>query len=58
MLRLAVPGTVEDRIMQLQQKKREVAALILGDDARPGQDAAGRAAGRLSETDLAQLFGF
>ena len=58
-LRLAVADTVEDRIMQLQEQKREVAGRILGDDARAGDSAAERAAaGRLSESDLAQLFGF
>ena len=57
-LRLAVADTVEDRIIQLQEQKREVAGRILGDDARAGDSAADRAAGRLSESDLAQLFGF
>ena len=56
-LRLAVADTVEDRIMQLQEQKREVAGRILGDDARDGA-AEVRAAGRLSESDLATLFGF
>ena len=54
-LRLAVPGTVEDRILQLQQKKRDVAAEILGGVVR--SNSGNSAAARLSDDDLRQLFG-
>ena len=54
-LRLAVPGTVEDRILQLQQKKRDVAAEVLGGVVR--SNSGNSAAARLSDDDLRQLFG-
>lgn len=54
-IRLTVPNTVEDRILALGAKKRETAAAALGDDVT---DATRRAAARLSDHELRELFGF
>ena len=48
-LRLTIQGTVEDRILALQDKKRKLAAAALGD----GEFRLGR----LSQQDLINLFG-
>ncbi|KAJ3290082.1 hypothetical protein HK104_007024 [Borealophlyctis nickersoniae] len=47
-MRLTIPGTVEDRILQLQERKREIARGALGDGAIKS--------GRLSIADLIFLF--
>lgn len=49
--RITVAGSVEDRILQLQQRKREVVAAALAE----GRDG-GASAGRLSMDDLRFLF--
>ena len=54
-LRLAVPDTVEDRILRLQESKRGRTEQTLGDAAAPGAGAAA-ANSRLSERDLRRLF--
>jgi SNF2 family DNA or RNA helicase len=45
-----VPGTVEDRILQLQEKKRELINEALDENA-------GKSIGRLGVRELAFLFG-
>ncbi|MCL7024010.1 hypothetical protein MKW94_023321 [Papaver nudicaule] len=50
--RLAVSDTVEDRILKLQKKKRELVASVFGDHKFGGSSA------RLSVDDLRFLFGF
>ena len=51
--RLATPGTVEERVLALQERKQAMAAATLGEASRSRRvDAA-----RLSERDFMQLFG-
>ena len=58
-LRLAIPDTVEDRILRLQASKRGKTEQTLGDAALGGAEAAARRAAnaRLSEGDLRRIFG-
>ena len=56
-IRLAVPETVEDRILALQQRKRGLAETTLGDVAAGDGRRRRTAAARLSERDFARLFG-
>ncbi|CAL1397893.1 unnamed protein product [Linum trigynum] len=49
-LRLTVKDTVEDRILALQQKKRQMVASAFGEDANGGRQT------RLTEEDLRYLF--
>nr|GEW30504.1 helicase-like transcription factor CHR28 [Tanacetum cinerariifolium] len=51
-LRLTVKETIEDRILELQKKKREMVASAFG------EDEAGRRQTRLTVNDLKYLFGF
>lgn len=59
--RLTVAGTVEDRILALQDRKQQLASRALGDDDQADPDAAGDGPGRtrlnnLSMQDLHFLF--
>ena len=59
-VRLAIPETVEDQIIALQERKRSVALATLGDPLRDGDGAETRrrtAAARLDDRDFRQLFG-
>lgn len=56
-VRLALPGTVEDRIMQLQEKKRAMSRDVLG-DCSSSTAAPGSAGARLSDRDLMNILGF
>jgi len=53
-IRITIQGTVEDRILSLQEKKREMvdAALVEGGGSQEGHHAASR----LTERDLEYLF--
>lgn len=53
-LRLVTPGTVEEQILELQRRKRELAADTLGDGGGAQQAARSSA---LQEGDLLALFG-
>ena len=55
-VRVAVPDTVEDRILSLQKQKRVVADGALGDNGRTSGEG-NAAANRLSERDFMNLFG-
>uniref|UniRef100_A0A061QS03 Atp-dependent helicase-like n=2 Tax=Tetraselmis sp. GSL018 TaxID=582737 RepID=A0A061QS03_9CHLO len=51
--RITVEGTVEDRILALQEEKSRMVAAAFGDDARGGDS---HAASRLTQQDLEYLF--
>ena len=57
-VRLATPDTVEDRVLSLQDTKRQRAEMTLGDSlVGGGEQTRQTAAARLSDRDLRQLFG-
>ena len=58
-VRLATPETVEDRVLSLQQTKRQRAEATLGDGlgGEGGEQTRQTAAARLSDGDLRQLLG-
>jgi len=59
-VRLSIAGTVEERILALQEKKRQIAAATLGDEDEGGPGAGGgrrRGGPRLTDGELQTLFG-
>ena len=59
-VRLSITGTVEERILALQEKKRQIAAATLGDEHEGGPGAGGgrrRGGPRLTDGELQTLFG-
>ena len=59
-MRLATPETVEDRVLSLQDTKRERAEVTLGDSlggGGSGEHARQTTTARLSDRDLRQLIG-
>ena len=56
-LRLAISDTVEERILGLQDRKRELSAHALSDHAEADQPSAGAATAQLHESDFLSIFG-
>ncbi|MEM0968356.1 MAG: ATP-dependent helicase [Verrucomicrobiota bacterium] len=51
--RFVTQGTIEERILELQERKAEMARAILGDDLEPGERKQGLG---LEQEDLEALF--